>query len=220
MLRQNVGRYGDEITRLAGGLQVCGAERREGLKHPPLQLQFKVACKLVSPDNRDPLRLTEAAGRMATTHPVAAAQPQTFSLALFTVTLFVSAALLFLMEPMFAKMTLPVLGGTSAVWTTCMLFYQAMLLAGYSYANAVTRRVSFRVQAILCVGLALAPLLILPFSIPAGRVPPVEHNPIPWLLMILTFVVGLPFFVLSIVAPTLQKWFAGIGHPLTSDPYF
>jgi spermidine synthase len=157
---------------------------------------------------------------MATTHPVAAAQPRTFSLALFTVTLFVSAALLFLLEPLFAKMTLPVLGGTSAVWTTCMLFYQAMLLAGYAYANAVTRRVPFRAQAILCAGLALAPLLILPFSLPVGRVPPVEHNPIPWLLMILTFVVGLPFFVLSIVAPTLQKWFAGIGHPLSNDPYF
>ncbi len=157
---------------------------------------------------------------MATTRPVAAARPRTFSLGLFTVTLFVSAGLLFLLEPMFAKMTLPVLGGTSAVWTTCMLFYQAMLLAGYAYANAITRGVPFRVQAILCAGLALAPLLILPFSLPAGRVPPVEHNPIPWLLMILTFVVGLPFFVLSIVAPTLQKWFAGIGHPLSNDPYF
>jgi hypothetical protein len=157
---------------------------------------------------------------MAATHPVAATQPRTFSLALFTLTLFVSAALLFLMEPMFAKMTLPILGGTSAVWTTCMLFYQAMLLAGYAYANVATRRISFRVQVILCGVLALAPLLILPFSIPAGRVPPVEHNPIPWLLMILTVVVGLPFFVLSIVAPTLQKWFAGIGHPLSNDPYF
>jgi hypothetical protein len=157
---------------------------------------------------------------MATAQPLVEKQSRGISRALFTVTLFVSAALLFLMEPMFAKMTLPVLGGTSAVWTTCMLFYQAMLLAGYAYANAVTRRVSFRMQALLCGGLALAPLLILPFSLPAGRVPPVAQNPIPWLLMILTFVVGLPFFVLSIVAPTLQKWFAGISHPLSNDPYF
>jgi hypothetical protein len=157
---------------------------------------------------------------MATTQPLAVRRSRTISLAIFTLTLFVSAALLFLLEPMFAKMTLPVLGGTSAVWTTCMLFYQAMLLAGYAYANAVTRRMTFRGQALLCTGLALAPLFILPFSLPAGRVPPVEHNPIPWLLMILTFVVGLPFFVLSTVAPTLQKWFAGIGHPLSRDPYF
>lgn len=141
-------------------------------------------------------------------------------IALFSLTLFMSAALLFLMELMFAKMTLPVLGGTTAVWTTCMLFYQAILLAGYAYANAVTRRMSSRWQALLCVGVAVAPLMTLPFSLPAGRIPPVERNPIPWLLMILTFTVGLPFFVLSTVAPTLQKWFAGIGHPFSNDPYF
>ena len=157
---------------------------------------------------------------MATTHPVAASQFRSLSLAIFSLTLFVSAGLLFWMEPMFAKMTLPVLGGTTAVWTTCMLFYQAMLLAGYAYANAVTRHINPRWQAVLCAVLALAPLLILPFSLPVGRFPPVERNPIPWLLMILTFVVGLPFFVLSTIGPTLQKWFAGIGHPLSDDPYF
>jgi hypothetical protein len=157
---------------------------------------------------------------MPTTDPVGASQSRPLSLALFSLTLFVSAGLLFWLEPMFAKMTLPVLGGTTAVWTTCMLFYQAMLLAGYAYANAVTRRINRRWQAILCAALALAPLLVLPFSLPAGRFPPVERNPIPWLLMILTFVVGLPFFVLSTIGPTLQKWFAGIGHPLSDDPYF
>jgi hypothetical protein len=157
---------------------------------------------------------------MDTRHSVVASHRSSVSVAIFCLTLFVSAALLFLMEPMFAKITLPVLGGTTAVWTTCMLFYQAMLLAGYAYANAATRRMTSRWQALLCVGLAFAPLIILPFSLPAGRVPPVERNPVPWLLMILTFVVGLPFFVLSTVAPTLQKWFAGIGHPLSKDPYF
>jgi len=153
-------------------------------------------------------------------HSAVASRRSSVSVAIFSLTLFVSAALLFLMEPMFAKITLPVLGGTTAVWTTCMLFYQAMLLAGYAYANAVTHRSTSRWQILLCVGLAFAPLIILPFRLPAGRVPPVERNPVPWLLMILTFVVGLPFFVLSTVAPTLQKWFAGIGHPLSKDPYF
>ena len=157
---------------------------------------------------------------MAITQPVASSPPRMLSLAIFSSTLFVSAGLLFWLEPMFAKMALPVLGGTTAVWTTCMLFYQAILLAGYAYANSVTRRVNPKWQAVLCAGLALAPLLILPFSLPAGRVPPVSQNPIPWLLMILTFVVGLPFFVLSTIGPTLQKWFAGIGHPLSDDPYF
>lgn len=77
-----------------------------------------------------------------------------------------SAALLFLMEPMFAKMSLPVLGGTTAIWTTCMLFYQAMLLAGYAYTNVMTRRTSFRWQALASVGLAAAPLIILPLVFP------------------------------------------------------
>ncbi|MFZ0879952.1 MAG: fused MFS/spermidine synthase, partial [Candidatus Acidiferrales bacterium] len=116
--------------------------------------------------------------------------------------------------------TLPVLGGTTAVWATCMAFYQAILLAGYAFANFVTRRMSSRWQALLFVALALAPLMILPFGFPAGRVPPVERNPIPWLFMILTIVVGLPFFVMSTIAPTLQKWFAGIGHGSSGDPYF
>ena len=157
---------------------------------------------------------------MATSHVVAVSRRASISVALFSLTLFMSALLLFLMEPMFAKMTLPVLGGTTAIWTTCMLFYQAMLLAGYAYTNVMTRRTSFRWQALACVGLAAAPLIILPFSLPAGRVPPVEQNPVPWLLMILTIVIGLPFFVLSTIAPTLQKWFAAIGHPLSKDPYF
>jgi hypothetical protein len=157
---------------------------------------------------------------MGARHSAAVSRRSSVSVAIFLLTLFVSAALLFLMEPMFAKITLPVLGGTTAVWTTCMLFYQAMPLAGYAYANAVTRRITSRWQILLCIGLAFTPLIILPFRLPAGRVPPVERNPVPWLLMILTFVVGLPFFVLSTVAPTLQKWFAGIGHPLSKDPYF
>ena len=140
--------------------------------------------------------------------------------ALFSLTLFTSAALLFVIEPMFAKITLPVLGGTTAVWTTCMLFYQAMLLVGYAFANIWTRGMKSRRQAVLCVGLALVPLAILPFRMPAWGIPPVDRNPVPWLLMILTIVVGLPFFVLSTIAPTLQKWFSGIGHPLSEDPYF
>jgi hypothetical protein len=157
---------------------------------------------------------------MATQQSVRVSRRSSIFVALFSVALFMSAALLFLMEPMFAKMTLPVLGGTTAVWTTCLLFFQAILLAGYAFANVVTRRLNSRWQALLFVALAVAPLMILPFGFPAGRVPPVERNPVTWLLMILTIVVGLPFFVMSTIAPTLQKWFAGIGHESSSDPYF
>ena len=142
------------------------------------------------------------------------------STALFGFTLFLSAALLFLMEPMFAKMILPFLGGTTAVWTTCMLFFQAMLLAGYAFANVLTRQVNSRWQVPLFTCLALAVLLILPFGLPAGRVPPVERNPVSWLLFVMGITVGLPFFVLSAVGPIVQKWFSGIGHPLSNDPYF
>jgi hypothetical protein len=139
---------------------------------------------------------------------------------MFSLTLTLSGALLFLMELIFAKMILPVLGGTTAVWTTCMLFYQAMLLSGYAFANIVTHRTKPKWQAVIFVTLAVAPAMILPFSISAARVPPVDRNPVPWLLMNLFIAVGFPFFVVSAVAPSLQKWFSSIGHPLSSDPYF
>jgi len=156
----------------------------------------------------------------ATPYSVEFPRRESTSVALFSFTLFMSAALLFLLEPMFAKMTLPVLGGTTSVWATCMVFYQAMLLAGYAFANFVTHSMNYRRQVLLFLVLAFAPLWILPFSFPADRVPPIERNPIPWLLMILTIIVGLPFFVMSTIAPTLQKWFEGIGHDSSSDPYF
>jgi hypothetical protein len=141
-------------------------------------------------------------------------------LALFSLTLFVSAALLFLLEPMFAKMILPVLGGTSAVWATCMVFYQAMLLAGYAFANVMTRRMNLRQQVLLFTPLAFAPLLMLPFGLPLERVAPVGRNPVLWLMLILATTIGLPFFVMSTIAPTLQKWFAGACHENSGDPYF
>jgi spermidine synthase/F0F1-type ATP synthase assembly protein I len=171
-----------------------------------------------SPHRYDPS--SEAFERAAAWRSAAVSARSSKSVILFSLTLFLSAALLFLMEPMFAKMTLPVLGGTSAVWATCMLFYQAMLLAGYAFANFVTRKLSYRRQAFLFMAMALVTLMVLPFSFPADRFPPTGRNPIPWLLMILTGAVGLPFFVMSTIAPTMQKWFEGIGHERSSDPYF
>jgi hypothetical protein len=79
-------------------------------------------------------------------------------LALFAATLFLSAALVFLVQPMFAKMALPLLGGAPAVWNTCMLFFQAALLGGYAYAHATTRFLQLRQQAILHVALLLISL--------------------------------------------------------------
>lgn len=138
---------------------------------------------------------------------------------LFAITLFVSAMLLFLVEPMVAKMVLPLLGGTPAVWNTCMVFFQAALLAGYAYAHATTQWLGTRRQVLLHLVLLALPLFLLPISISSWE-PPSDSNPIPSLLLMLVLSVGLPFFVLSSSAPLLQKWFAATDHPSARDPYF
>ena len=140
--------------------------------------------------------------------------------ALFAIALFTSAALLFIVQPMVAKLVLPLLGGTPAVWNTCMVFFQAMLLTGYAYAHAAPRWLGVRRQAILQVVLLALPILVLPLGLPDGWTRPGSANPIPWLLAFLAAAVGLPFFVLSTNAPLLQKWFADTGHPSARDPYF
>ncbi len=141
-------------------------------------------------------------------------------LIVFTVSMFVSAALLFLVEPMMAKMALPMLGGTPAVWNTCLVFFQSMLLAGYLYAYAVTKWLSRRAQIILHICVALTPLAVLPLHIPAGWEPPSESSPVLWVLAMLSVAVGLPFFFLSASTPMLQRWFSHSGHKSANDPYF
>lgn len=121
---------------------------------------------------------------------------------------------------MFSKMVLPRLGGTPAVWITCMVFYQAVLLAGYVYAHLSASWLGVRGQAAAHLALLLAVCLALPISIAQGWVPPPTAHPTLWLLMLLTVSVGLPFFVISITAPMLQKWFSHTGHPAAQDPYF
>jgi SAM-dependent methyltransferase len=139
---------------------------------------------------------------------------------LFAMTLFASATLLFLMQPLFARKVLPLLGGSPAVWNTCMVFYQAALLAGYAYAHFSTRFLGLRRQTVLHLALMLLPLLVLPIAIPSGWRPPTESNPIPWLLALLFVSVALPFTVVSTSAPLFQRWFSASGHPDAPDPYF
>jgi hypothetical protein len=138
----------------------------------------------------------------------------------FSLTLFVSALLLFLVQPMFGKMVLPLLGGSPAVWNTCMVFYQAALLGGYAYAHAAPRWLGLKRQALLHLGLLLLGALALPIGIARGWTPPASSSPIPWLLLVLTASVGLPFFVVSATAPLLQRWFSHTGHAAARDPYF
>ena len=141
-------------------------------------------------------------------------------LALYTTTMFLSAGLLFLLQPMFAKMVLPLLGGTPEVWTTCMVFFQALLLAGYAYAHLGTRWLGVRRHAIVHLVLLFIPLAFLPIAVPAGAAPPSEGLPTGWLLSLLAVAVGAPFFVVSTTAPLVQRWFAETGHPAAHDPYF
>jgi SAM-dependent methyltransferase len=139
----------------------------------------------------------------------------------FGLTLFISAALLFFVQPMIGKMILPRLGGTPAVWNTCMVFFQAMLLVGYTYTHTLTTTLTRRSQLLVQSCLLFTPFLflMLPFTI-GDDAPPTEDNPVFWLLWLLLGVVGLPFFVIATSAPLLQKWFASTGHRAARDPYF
>ena len=141
---------------------------------------------------------------------------------LFACTLFVSAALLFVVQPLIAKMLLPRLGGASSVWTTCMVFYQVVLLAGYLYAHLVSRRFNRRTQVIMQLALLVVAFLPLPFAITetAEQRLAAGAGPIGWLLGQLALVAGLPFFAVSTTGPLLQRWFSQTGDARADDPYF
>jgi hypothetical protein len=141
-------------------------------------------------------------------------------LILFSLTIFISAFLLFLIQPMFARMILPTLGGAPAIWNTALVFYQAALLGGYAYAHASARWLGVRSQSLLHLGLMLVTIAFLPIAPPADWTPPSASNPLPWLLALLTLSVGLPFFVVSATSPLLQRWFAEAQHRQSPDPYF
>ena len=141
-------------------------------------------------------------------------------LIVYITAIFTGAALLFVVQPMVGRMVLPLLGGSPAVWSTAMLFYQVALLAGYAYAHFSTRWLGVRRQVRLHFIILLLPLLVLPVLIPPGWSPPTTHNPIPWLLGLLALTIGLPFFVVSATSPLLQRWFAASQHRAAADPYF
>ena len=139
---------------------------------------------------------------------------------LFSLTLFLSAVLLFLVELMIAKMILPLLGGTPAVWNTCMMFFQAMLLAGYGYAHLAGTKATIARQILIQLAILGLAWVALPIAVPRQWAPSAEGNPIGEILLLLLSSVGLPFFILSATAPLLQQWFARTRHPSAGDPYF
>lgn len=137
----------------------------------------------------------------------------------FAATLFLSALLLFAVQPMFTKMVLPKLGGAPAIWSVALVFFQASLLLGYAYAHALTKYFSPRHGAFVHLGLLGAAALTLPLSIASGfGTPPSAHIEI-WLLALFAVSIGLPFTALSASAPLLQHWFAESGHPRADNPY-
>jgi hypothetical protein len=137
---------------------------------------------------------------------------------LWTAAVFVGSGLLFVIQPMIAKMLLPHVGGAPSTWTTCVLFFQAVLLAGYVYAHAVGR-LRPRAQLAVHAALLVLPLAVLPFSIVSGAPGSGALAPTFWLLRALALAIGLPFFVLSAGAPLFQKWLAGTRLPGSRDPY-
>jgi SAM-dependent methyltransferase len=141
-------------------------------------------------------------------------------LLLYALTLFTGATLLFVMQPMVGKMILPLLGGTPAVWSTCMVFFQAALLGGYAYAHALTSRLRPSRQVLVHVVALALPFAVLPLAVNPHLLRGGEANPILDVLALLSLSVGLPFLVVSATAPLLQKWFTHTEHPAARDPYF
>ena len=132
-------------------------------------------------------------------------------------TILLSAFLLFQVQPLISKMILPWFGGTTAVWTTCMLFFQVLLVAGYSYAHVLSRLKSRQLQMIVHVTLIVVAVLTLPIT-PTDRFKPAGSSlPTMRILWLLVLNVGLPYFVLSATGPLVQAWYA--MHYSGRSPY-
>ena len=154
-------------------------------------------------------------------HPSEAKTDRSITLiVLFAGTLFISASLMFVLQPLFGKLLLPLLGGSPAVWNTCMVFYQSILFLGYLYAHTISTRFNQHRQIQIHAAVILISFLALPVALPENTAPPTESNPTFWLLWTLFLAIGLPYFVVSTTAPLVQKWFANIGHHTSHDPYY
>ena len=152
--------------------------------------------------------------------PQAATTGRALLLASFAAAIFVSAGLLFLVQPMFTKMVLPRFGGAPSVWSVAIVFFQAALLAGYAYAHLLTRYAPGRTSIVIHLAVMVAAVFALPLSIAAGWGQPPETGEAFWLIGLFAASIGLPFFALAANSPLLQAWFARTDHPDANDPYF
>ncbi len=145
---------------------------------------------------------------------------QSGQIGLFTLAVFISACLVFSVQPLFAKLTLPLLGGASNVWNTAMVFFQAVLLAGYIYAHVLTRYLPVKAQFMVHLCLLAWGFFFLPLAVAQGWTPPDDGSLTFWLLALFGISIGVPFFVLSANAPLLQRWYSYTGVEDADNPYF
>jgi hypothetical protein len=141
-------------------------------------------------------------------------------LIVYTAAIFVSALLLFSVQPLFTRMVLPRLGGSPAVWSVAMVFFQSLLLGGYAYAHYLMRLRNRLIPVVIHLVLLVIALLTLPLSIASGWGEPPSSGYAFWLLGLFAVSIGLPFFALAANNPLLQAWFVRTGHPNGPDPYF
>jgi len=139
---------------------------------------------------------------------------------LFATTLFLSSFLMFAAEPMVARQMLPVLGGVPMVWNGCVVFFQAVLLAGYGGAHVLSRGVAATARLLVYAGLALVPLMVMRLGVDAASAAQATQAPLSWLLAALLTTIGPPFLVLAVSASVLQATFASTRHESARDPYF
>jgi hypothetical protein len=138
----------------------------------------------------------------------------------FTLAIFANAALIFALQPMFARMVTPLMGGSPAVWNTSMVFFQGALLLGYFYAHGLQRVRDLRVQGAIHAAFLLFGLALQPIAVSGALGPPDPSHPIAWTLGVLALSVGAPFIAASATAPLLQAWYARSGRSDASDPYY
>src|SRR5436305_3657191 len=141
-------------------------------------------------------------------------------LIVYTAAIFTSALLLFSVQPLFTKMVLPRLGGSPAVWSVAMVFFQSLLLGGYAYAHFLMQLRNRAIPVAVHLVLLVIGLTSLPLSISSGWGDPPTSGYAFWLLGLFAVSIGLPFFALAANNPLLQAWFVRTGHPSGPDPYF
>lgn len=139
-------------------------------------------------------------------------------LVLYTLSIFLSAFLVFMVQPMVGRIFLPWVGGAPAAWNTCMFFFQLLLLGGYFYTHLSFKKLSLRRQMLLHMVLMGVAALALPIAFRGDGVVP--DDPAFWLLQQLFLTAALPFLMISATAPMLQKWFSLSAHPRAASPFF